>query len=143
MADYVVTTVDSILLQYGNGGAAPRYVKFEYGAALVVKFQVDDVGDVTITGNVLKAGTISLNNSSGAGDLLHIDNTGVVKVNIGNNGHGDFSVGGLQTVVVAADPNGARTGAPGDMVLWDNGAGTYKWCVNVTAPNTWKHVVIA
>lgn len=143
MADHVIATADNILLQFGNTDGSPRRVDFQYGSAGTLKFQVNQNGDVTITGVMNRSGGFILNNTSGSGDLLRLQNATSTRVTINNGGHGDFAQGDLQTATVTDDPNGSRSGGPGDMVLWNEGSGTtYHWCV-CTGGTAWVEVVVA
>lgn len=98
---------------------------------------LDEGAHLTMCGRIQKGSAVELN-TTGAGDIVTFEASGTRQASIGNNGKGMFDNAGIQLEVVTTNPDGARTGAAGDVIVYNN-AGTYYLSI-CQGGTSWRNV---
>ena len=129
-----------ILMDNDSDGSNQFIIDHEGGAgAGTPLLKIAENGKVTLYGPVSGAKPIRLDNTAG-GDVAVFQSNSTAVASILDNGIADFSTGGVKMRVVTSNPNGSLSGFPGQIVFWDDTAGTGSWylCLCTGSPNTWK-----
>lgn len=143
MANYTMTSNENVrMLPDVDDHETDRVFTIESGSSGNNCLMVgESLGPITVYATVRRTGfPIRFKNTSGGGDIASFQSAASAKAVITFGGK-FVSFGGMRLPVIGgSDPNtGARAGVTGDLVIWDNGAGTYEiWACNNGGASTWN-----
>ena len=143
MANYTMTSNENVrMLPDVDDDEIDRAFIIESGSAGNNCLKVgESLGPITVYGQVRRTGTpIKFKTISGTGDIVSFQSGASGKATITFEGK-FVSLGGIRLPVIGgSDPNtAARAGVTGDLVIWNNGSGTFEiWACNTVGANTWN-----
>jgi hypothetical protein len=126
MADYTESSNGNLIFRIAAAGGAGHFFEVRSRGSAAPQFTVNQDKSIVLQGDFLRDAMQIVNNTDTSTDIAQFQSNGSTVASIAKGGTGVFSSGGAQIPSYTNAAGLPASGAPGDIVLYDDtGAGTY------------------